>query len=128
MEKCTARARKARWLGAFVRPALARAALVGADDDTVALIPVYMPGKKYGIWEFTSEITSVPDAVVLMNNGAGATGSERFEAELAAAKAMGETPGTVGYGVVWHRDTEAAKVAVFESIMPPIDILKAAEG
>jgi hypothetical protein len=105
-------------------PAAVRAAVAVLSPwdgaDVVAFVPMYQPGKTYGVWFTGQEVVTVPGVVFWAARddgpapGAADYGWARNAACEAARVAMAGRPGTFGYAVVYP-DGEAA---VFEDSPP----------
>jgi len=104
---------------------VADAKLVLADGSfEMALTAIMFPGKDDGWWDFDT-VVETADPIFGCNND-DSYYVAMSNAEMVAAKALGERPGTVGYVVHSLRDGEVAS-SVFESIVPPLEILARAD-
>jgi len=105
---------------------VAAAVVTAVDAGTdMAIVPIAFPGKEYGVWTIDERVEH-PAGVWPVNNDHDPETGYRAgtnAASLAAAKHLGEEPGTVGYVAVYPD----AVWAVFEEILTPADILKFAE-
>lgn len=108
-----------RWLptGDAVQRALA---LLEAEPDAdVAVIPMYQPGKTYGIWTVGQEVCTVSGRAFLAVDSFERRGDlpdygwARDAASKFARATMGDLPGTTAWAVV-RRDGTAV---VFEDIL-----------
>lgn len=82
-----------------------------------AYTPIAFPGKEYGFWTFGQPVVDVATAFPNSFDG-------RNDAVTAAARLLGEQPGTVGY-VMHHRGVDGSVDgwAVFEEILSPMRLL-----
>lgn len=107
--------RRARWVPSREQRAVAAAMLTAVPPNVEhVLVPLVQPGKEFGIWIVGQVVEVVPgfwlaDALALPDNPYSFTVA-RTNAIDAAAKQLGDRPGTVGWAVI-GRDGHAA---VFE--------------
>lgn len=89
-------------------------------DADMALIPMYQPGKQYGIWEYGQEVCTVHGVIFLAVNSFDSDSLipsmswARDAASQMARHAMGDREGTVAYAVV-RRDSD--RTPVFEDLI-----------
>lgn len=108
----------ARWKPSDEQIAEADAAFAAHPSLKYVISGHFLAGKEYGIWTSDVELLypSGDDIVFVFDDAAYRAAQE--VAEVAAVKAAGERPGTVGYTV--HR---REGWAVFEEILSPAKIL-----
>ena len=97
----------------------ARLALADSSFD-MAITAIMFPGKEYGVWFDGTEVETL-DIVFGCNND-NSYRTVTNDVVIAAAKALGERPGTVGFVV--HRMYEGEVLsAVFEEILSPLELM-----
>lgn len=107
---------ESRWLPEPAAIAVAVAALNAEPSADYAAIPLYQPGKTFGVWETGQQVVTVRGAVFLGVNSFDPTGPvlsfswARNAASEVAREILGDRPGTVAFASV-DRDGHAA---VFE--------------
>ena len=105
-------------------PVKVREALGDIADTgrTMAVVPIAFPGKEYGIWCADTEVENDIDGCFPCDND-DSYRAAREAACFAAARRLGERPGTVGYVIVRNVDGVPAW-SVFEEILSPLKVLE----
>lgn len=97
----------------------AKAVLALTPGADLAFVPIALPGKRHGLWEYGQEVRPIEGVVLAAVNAFEShderimSGSQaRYLAEQVARAALGDREGTVAYASIF----ESGSWAVFEGM------------